>query len=210
MITLTESQNDALTEVCNIGMSKAAKQLSILLKDEIDMHVPHVEIIPAELAADQLGIKKDQRVICVQQSIDGALGGEALLFFHDEDSASLINSLLGDLANYAPITEKREFEHEAMMEIGNIIISACLGTLANFLKEEIILSVPRYSENTAESIISINIAELESPDKKTALMAITTILEASNRDVTGTLIIMYTLKSIQHLIALIDDMIDVR
>ena len=77
---------DALNEMANVGMCRAATQLSALLDDVIDVSVPEVKIAPISEFMQASGADEKDRAAIVTQSVSGYIDGSALLMFHDEDS----------------------------------------------------------------------------------------------------------------------------
>ena len=47
---LTELERDALTEIINIGVSRAAKNLSRMVKDQVHLSVPRTEFMTRDQA----------------------------------------------------------------------------------------------------------------------------------------------------------------
>lgn len=182
-MNLTEFQNDTLKEIMNIGVSKSATQLSVLLNDEIQMEVPEISFLTLAEARDVL-LGDDEKAV-IYQELAGALAGRTYLVFQEKDTGFLAQAILGDA--FSHVGERLQFyEHEAMMEIGNIVISAFVSTIANILKDKITLSTPVYVEDSLPRILS---AQSNDGD---IVMVIKTMLHASKRNIPGTLIVVIT------------------
>ena len=54
-VQLDAEQIDALSEIFNIGVGKAAAAMGSLMRDEVLLSVPHVSIFTVSEAAQQLG-----------------------------------------------------------------------------------------------------------------------------------------------------------
>ncbi|MDF1795066.1 MAG: chemotaxis protein CheC [Coxiellaceae bacterium] len=195
MRPLTAMERDALIEVCNIGVSQAAKQLSILLNDEVVITVPEVQLSDVDGLAKALNVEKDEKVSCVKQQLKGDLAGSALLMFHNDESKALVSSLVGSTQMLGDLSS-REFEHEAVMEIGNIIISACFSAIGNFLHQDISFTVPTYFEADAEGLSKG--VDVEGDTEYKAVIVIDTTLNAYRREVSGALLISFTVPSMEH------------
>ncbi len=180
---LTETQNDTLKEIINIGVSKAATQLSVLLNDEILMQVPEISILTIAEACRAVFDNIEQSIVF--QDLAGMLAGRTYLIFQGEDSRFLAQAVLGNAFSQA-VENIQFYEQEALMEIGNIVISACMSTIANLLEDKIMLSTPIYTENSMSTIL------LEQVDNALFVLIIRTLLRASKRDITGTLVIVVT------------------
>ena len=203
-MNLTEMQTDALKEIMNIGVSKSATQLSALLIDEIRLEVPEVSILtPAEVnnalfINSALSAKGEESI--VYQELMGMLAGRAYLIFRGEDSKFLSQAVLGNAFSHAG--EKLQFyEQEAVMEIGNIIISSCIASVANILKGKIVLSTPVYTEDSLPQILSKMANDM-------VVLVVKTALCASKRDITGTLVIVITSEMVDSLISKLSEFCD--
>ena len=67
MQLMTPAQHDALSEIANIGASRSAKQLSLLLDDEIYLSVPEVAIVSVAELPGAIGVAVTDDVACVYQ-----------------------------------------------------------------------------------------------------------------------------------------------
>lgn len=197
-MNLSEMQTDALKEIMNIGVSKSATQLSALLNDEIRMQVPEVNILtPSEVnsalfVSNALSAKGEESI--VYQELMGMLTGRAYLIFRGEDCKFLSQAVLGNAFSHAG--EKLQFyEQEAVMEIGNIIISSCIASIANTLKDRITLSTPIYTEDSLPQILS------KTANNDLAVLVVRTALCASKRNITGTLVIVITSEMVDSVIS---------
>ena len=182
-MNLTEIQHDILKEIMNISVSKAATQLSVLLNDEIQMDVPEIVFLTLSKACESMF--EDEEKAIIYQELTGMLSGRTYLVFHGKDSTFLAQAVLGDV--FSRSNEKPQFyEHEAMMEIGNIVITACVSTIANILKDSITLSTPVYMEDSLPRVLS------EQSDDSDIVLLIKAMLHASRRDIPGTLVMVIT------------------
>jgi chemotaxis protein CheC len=169
---LSEIRRDALVEVANIGMSRAAKQLSVLINDDIDLSAPEVEVLPLEAALAELYQAGSDGVVAVSQTLRGGLEGRVYLLFRAEDRRLLVRALMGTVS-LPPDVELSYFESEAISELGNIVISTCVNIFSEFVKREIELTVPAYAETTAAGLFSGDraLAEAHAVILKTTLRA---------------------------------------
>lgn len=182
-MNLTEIQNDVLKEIMNIGVSRAATQLSVLLNDEIQMNVPEIGFLTLDKACESMS--EDEEKAIIYQELTGMLSGRTYLVFQEADTMYLVQAVLGDAFSRS-IDKPQFYEHEAMMEIGNIVITACVSTIANLLKGSIALSTPVYIEDSLPRILS------EQSDGSDIVLIIKTTLHASRRDIPGTLVMVIT------------------
>jgi chemotaxis protein CheC len=204
-MSLTEAQRDALTEVVNIGAGKAGQRLAILLDDRIEMVVPHVDLVDYEELPKLLGIAEEEAVVCIQQDVSGSIAGEMLLMFHLAESRQLLQMLIAPIQPFSVGSESdiQRFEHEAMTEVGNIVISASASAMSGFLAGAVKLKVPRYNEGPLNSVLP----QLMRSQGKTQALVMRTILRALRQEVSGTLIITIAVDDFNALLGRMDEII---
>jgi chemotaxis protein CheC len=130
---------DALTELVNLGVSNAAASLRELVKEEILLSVPKVTVVTRDEAIENLGERDVKGLVAVHQDFDGDIAGRALLIFPETKSLELVRAIVGTEMSVEDIIE---LEQEALAETGNIILNACLATLANNLGRTLKISLP--------------------------------------------------------------------
>lgn len=140
---LPHDVRDALTEVFNIGIGHAAGALSELVDDEILLTVPQLGIMKRAEFCEMAGRLWEEPASIVHQSFDGPFHGDALLIFPVRESLELVRVLLDEPA---PIESMTELEREALLEVGNIILNACLSCIGDMLEREITNDLPDYIE----------------------------------------------------------------
>jgi chemotaxis protein CheC len=138
-VTLNELQRDALTELVNIGVSRAAAALRKMVGEQVLLSVPAVEVIEPKAAAALISERASDRLVAVRQDFTGAFSGRALLIFPQANSLELVRAVAGD---HMSLDEAAEMENEALAETGNVILNGCLGTMANMLHRSLSLSLP--------------------------------------------------------------------
>ncbi|MES3023336.1 MAG: chemotaxis protein CheC [Pseudomonadota bacterium] len=159
MFNLSELQHDALVEIFNIGVGHAARAMSEIVNEEVTMSVPSISFLNRAEAAAMLGNKDSLRVCGVSQHYEGAFATEAILMFPEDKSLDIVRLMVGEAV---PFKELTEMEQEAMSEIGNIILNACVGTLANIFDQELRGSLPQYHVGTSEQILGASGGHAES------------------------------------------------
>ena len=149
---LGDSERDAVTEILNVAIGQAAASLSQLVEDEVALSVPFVEFLSPVTAATRLDEATGRLdSVAVRQRFQSSFSGDILLIFPENKSLDLVRSLLGTAL---PLDSLTELEQEALLEIGNIILNACLGSLANQLGISIESSLPAYVRGKGGSILA--------------------------------------------------------
>ena len=136
---LKESQLDAMREVANIGAGHAATALSQMTNRTIMITVPRVSVRPLEEACDVVG-SPDDVVAAVLMHMMGDLTGRTLLLFPERAARTLCDFLLrhglGTTTSFGPM------EQSALKEAGNILGSAYLNALSDFMGMMLVPSIP--------------------------------------------------------------------
>lgn len=130
---------DALTELINIGASRAAVSLRAMVGEQVILSVPTVQLIGRNEAVDLLNRNEANKLIAVHQVFEGDITGRALLIFPETKSLELVRAVTGGELG---LDEIIDLEHEALAETGNIILNGCLATIANMLQRRLKLSLP--------------------------------------------------------------------
>lgn len=137
----TPEEGDAFTEIFNIGAGKAALALSELLDAPIVFSVPFCVVLPLDEAIDYFRRRFGTEICVVSQDFSGPFDGSALLMFHEASSMALAQTVL---RSEEPVQAITELEREALTEIGNIILNACLSSFGDLLDREVATSLPRF------------------------------------------------------------------
>ncbi len=154
MRELSELQKDALGELLNIGMGQASASLSEMVGEEVELSVPHVETLSREETVTHINKLVGKEITAVKESFNGAFWGDAMLLFPKDHSLKLVKAIIKD--DTLPAEMLLEMEQEALTEVGNIILNACLGSLANIFQENLEFSLPQYSHGNCISLLNID------------------------------------------------------
>ncbi|MDU9409384.1 response regulator [Pseudomonas sp. zfem001] len=125
---LKVSFRDALREVSNVAMGRAAALLAKVLGVFVQLPVPQVNIFEvSELHMTLLDAQRGERFSAICQGFIGeAIAGEALLLFHDSE--------VEDMARLLGWQPKNEAEtSEMLLDLASILIGACLAGIAEQL-----------------------------------------------------------------------------
>jgi hypothetical protein len=78
--------------------------------------------------------------------------GRALLIFPEKNSLELVRAVAGERLSLEDILE---LEHEALAEIGNIILNACIATVANLPRRSLSMSLPEIIRGTSLGLFDL-------------------------------------------------------
>jgi hypothetical protein len=118
-----ELQVDAITELVNIGVSRAALSLRQLVGEEVILTVPSLAICSRAEAADMVSRGQSGLLVAVRQAFEGSFAGRALLIFPETNSLEFIRAVAGRQFSLEDVVE---LEQEALAEIGNIVLNSSL------------------------------------------------------------------------------------
>jgi len=198
-VELTELQQDALVELLNIGFGRAAASLSKLTGQRVELEVPQIAICPLEELSERLRPMIQGDIASVHQIFSGPVVGDALLVI-DQQSAAILKELLTN--EPAMPLEIDASAREVLTEIGNILLNACLGTFGNVLRVQVSFSVPLLTLETLEGVVSSITVHREG--LRYALI-VHAAFRLKNSSLTGYLIIVLSVASIERLIRAIDE-----
>lgn len=144
-------QLDALREVANIGAGHAATALSQMTSRTIMIDVPEVNVRPLESVPDLLG-SPDDVIAAVLMHMMGDLTGRTMIIFPEPSARNL-----SDILFRRPAGSTAEFgamEQSGLKEVGNILISAYLTALSDFMGMMLVPSVPSLVVDQAGAILT--------------------------------------------------------
>ena len=83
-----------------------------------------------------------------------------MLLFTEERALNIVREMMGSDAS---IEELAEYEQEAMCELGNIILNACISAIADILGVTLDTTLPIYSVDSTELILSQIVSDAGQP-----------------------------------------------
>ena len=160
---------DALTELFNIGLHRAAASLSDLTNQRIIVDLPRLWVCSIEEMHDRLLELLDGDLATVHQIFKGSVAGDAVLVLEYENAARLAAFLTqGGVAMGGRLDQSAR---EVLAEVGNVILSSCLSAFGDMLQVAVSFSVPRIHVESLEGLLKSLVVEDE--DLRYALVAAT-------------------------------------
>ncbi|HET9423857.1 MAG TPA: hypothetical protein VFO55_00690 [Gemmatimonadaceae bacterium] len=142
---------DALTELFNVGLHRAAASLSEVTGQRIHVDMPRLwvyEIGEIEVRLRDLLIGE---LATVRQVFGGAVAGDAVLLI-EHDKAAALTKLMTD----GEVSIGGRLDHsarEVLTEVGNIVLGACLSGFGDMLQSPVSFSVPRLRVESLGSLL---------------------------------------------------------
>lgn len=144
-------QHDALLEAFNVALGRAAVSLSRLMHETIALTAPQLELLTADGAVARIKSLADERVAAVVQRFEGDLEAHALLLFPQSRALEVVRLAVGGLVGEEGLSE---LEEEAISEVGNILLNACMAVLANQLHMQLRTAPPAYVLDVPEHVLA--------------------------------------------------------
>jgi chemotaxis protein CheC len=196
-LPLTDLERDALGELSNIAMARAANSLRQMIKNEVLLSVPAVDILTNEAATRLAAGPNNHRLVAVRQNFDGAFSGRALLIFPEANSLELVRAVVGRELTLEDVVD---LEEEALAETGNIILNSWVATIANLLKSALKMSLP---------VVIRGDSKLMFDDTRSGLVLFLHIsFEVRQKAIGGYVALLMDIPSLGELRALITDFIN--
>lgn len=149
MTQFSDFEKDALCEIFNISVSQAAAAMSEIVQQKINMTIPSVEICNTSKAIDFLDQGYD---ICgIAQHFRSNFSGKAILIFPEHRSLELVRLMVG---MDTPLAQVTQLEQDALAEIGNIVLSACLSSLSDMFNQRFDFDIPQLVFGNSSSVLS--------------------------------------------------------
>lgn len=197
MDSLTPLHLDALIEVFNVGAGRAAASLSEIVGEEVKLSVPSIEIKRIADADASFVSFNNLKFGVVSQHFSGPFDAEALLLFTESHALEIVRDMMGSQMS---IEELAEFEQEAMCELGNIILNACLSAMADMLHISLDSSLPNYKIASTEDIFK----GLSSSEEQPYVLILHIDLAIEKRHSEGHLIFLLSSMSLRNLVIQIE------
>ena len=152
---LNDEQIDLLREIGNIGAGNAATALATMLDEKVEMSIPKVTITGFNEAVHELG-GAETMTVGVLVSFNGEANGMIMFLLNMEDAKGIMNILVGEDDDDGELTEMKL---SAIKEIGNILSSTYINSIAALTGLTINVTVPYVAIDMVGAIMSVPIIE---------------------------------------------------
>ncbi len=188
---------DILQEVMNVAFGQATSDLAELIDIHVVLNVPKIKSIQGKDLPEYINstIKDYETTNIVAQNYLGKFNGNALLIFPFGAGRDLIKMLDTESEEQASGDQLNTLENETLIEVGNILIGACIGKLAELLKEHVTYSPPRVIiHDSSNSDMFKNIVK-----SNHSAITMKTVFSFEGRDINGSLVLINNPESIKWL-----------
>jgi chemotaxis protein CheC len=194
---LSELEQDALAELSNMAMARAANSLRQMIKHQVELSVPSVEIVSKEAATQLISKPANAPLVAIRQDFTGAFSGRALLIFPESSSLELVRVVVG---SQLPLEDIVNLEDEALAETGNIILNSWVATIANLLKSGLKMSLPTVVRGDSRQMF-------KSEESQSLVLFLHIKFEISTKEIRGYVALLMDIPSVEELRSLIADFI---
>lgn len=198
---LDELELDALTEMVNIGVSRAANSLRSMVGEQVHLSVPTVRLVGRERAIAALRERERGALVAVHQIFEGEIAGRALLIFPERKSLELVRAVAGGDLQLEDIID---LEHEALAETGNIVLNGCLASIANMLHRSLRVSLPEILRGEGHELLNLD----PPPEAGELIMFLYINFSVRQRDISGYIALLMDLPSLTALKGLLRELIE--
>jgi chemotaxis protein CheC len=195
---LTELERDALGEIANIAMARAANSLRQMVEHQVLLSVPAVQILSQEAAAKMVETPDNRSLVAIRQDFSGAFSGRALLIFPETNSLELVRAVVGRELSLEDIVD---LEDEALAETGNIILNSWVATIANLLKRNLRMSLPVVIRGDGQHVFA------SGETTRTFVLFLRIKFEISHKEIQGYVALLMDIPSIAELRLLVADFV---
>jgi chemotaxis protein CheC len=150
-MNLTALETDALNELFNIGLHRAAASLSELTGKRVQVDLPRLWVCSIDELKDRLMEVVSGDLATVHQFFGGPMAGDAVLLLEYEKAVMLADLLTG--GEVALGGKLDQSAREVIAEIGNVVLSSCLAAFGNVLQVAVSFAVPRIQVESLDGML---------------------------------------------------------
>jgi len=198
---LSTVQKDAIQELGNIGAAHAATTLSQMLGSTIEMSVPAIHVVDLAQLGDYMG-EESAAMVAFELQGDIPHGGYVLFYITRESAVRMTNTMLGMTKLDRPLSEMDE---SALIEVGNIMVSAFLDATAELLGFIMLPSPPALTIDMAHAAMQSLIAQMQEETNEVLLFS--TELACQEFKIDSDIIMMPERSTLIKIIELLENMV---
>lgn len=197
---LSTVQADAIQELGNIGAAHAATTLSQMLGSTVEMSVPAIKAIDISELGTYMG-EEPAALVAFELQGEIAHGGYIVFYISRESAIRLTNTMLGLTDMNRPMNEMDE---SALLEVGNIMVSAFLDATAELLGFVMLPSPPALTIDMAHAAMSSLIAQMGEEIDEVLLFS--TELTCEEHKIDSDIIMMPESSTLARIVELMENM----
>ena len=196
-MNISSDQIDALKELINIGVGRAAGVLNQMVSAHIKLQVPRVQIITLRNLTEETKNIGTDMLATVQIHFKGLFSGNAAMLMAPDSAAKLVSVLTGEEIGTADLDAVRA---GTLAEVGNIVINGVMGAIVNILNQQLTFSLPDFTEDSIENLFGS-----KRNDSNTTMMLARTRLLIEQLQIKFDIIIFFEMDSFDVLLSAIEN-----
>ena len=190
-------QEDVLKELINVSFGLSASLIGDMLDNYAKLHIPEISSIDIQKLDEKIIelLANQEDFYLTKQRFLGSFNGEVLFVFDHDSSLAFSNLLLKQEA-----TDESDIK-SSILELTNIITSACIGKFCEIIHGETIFKVP--------SIEKRQISQMDQYDKIEGydnIIVIKTALDIEKENILGHMFILLNNEMLLQLKQTIDEL----
>lgn len=190
--SIVETHVDLLREIASIGCGNAVTALATLLNKRIKMSAPVVNLLDFKDVSERIG-GAENVIMGVLVGISGDVNGIMMFTVRMDIAHTLMNMLLDKHVDDS--SQFTEIEYSALTEVGNILTSSYVSSLAKLTQTVIKQSVPQLAIDMANAVLSVPAIEFGKVGDK--VLFIESVFETDVDNVSGYFILVPDMPSFQ-------------
>jgi len=205
-IDFSEEEKDILQEIMNIAFGNATADLAEVIDIHVMLSVPNIKAIGIGALPDYLRktINEDGESSIVEQKFWGNFKGSGLLVFPSGSGKELLAFLGHRESKDYDGSETAALEKGGLLEIGNILIGACVGKVSELLNTFVTYSPPQVVQGEKNEFNHL----IEHFDPNQSAIVMKTIFTFREKDISGFLLILTNYESVDWLRKALNDFMD--
>ncbi len=196
-VIFSEDEKDILQEIMNIAFGNATADLAEVVDIYVQLSVPSIQVIDIGALPKYLRetINSEGESDVVEQKFWGNFKGSGLLVFPSGTGKDLLGMLEDKGPQDHPNVSIATLERGGLLEIGNILIGACVGKVSELLDTFVTYSPPQVIQGDGSGYEYL----IEHFDTSQTAIVMKTIFTFKEKDISGFLLILTNYESIDWL-----------
>lgn len=194
---ISDTEKDTLAEIMNIAFGSATADLAEVIDIYVKLSVPNIQVTTAGQLPGYIkqNVVSYHEISIIEQEFWGDFSGSGLLVLPARAARELMAILMSDGADNVSNMPLATLEEDILMEIGNILIGACVGKISELLNTFVTYSPPQI----INQIITDYKKFIDSFDQFQTAIIMKTVFKFENNDLNGLLLLMTNQESISWL-----------
>jgi chemotaxis protein CheC len=194
---ISSAHIDALQELINIGIGRAANMLNQMVESQINLGIPVIRVLSLKDLQKELKLRFNEKAFAsVRLSFTGSFSGKANLIFPTESASMLVSILTGEGLGTADLDSVKI---GTLSEVGNIVINGIMGSISNILNQHLHYGLPLYSEDSIEQILSLN-----NGSEQTVFLLAQARFDIEMLEIMGDIVLIFEMDAFDALIEIIN------